>query len=66
MKKLTLILLFVLFGQTSQGWIIGLKYGSTAIAYSEWGECQKYEGESRPCTSSDIALMVSVSKLYLK
>lgn len=55
----------VIFGQTSAGWILGVQIGATGLAYSEWGECRKYEGEERQCTESDRALMISLSKLLI-
>jgi len=58
-----ILLLFIIWGMTPQGWILGARFGNTGLAYSEWGECQKFEGESRPCTEYDRNLMISISKL---
>jgi hypothetical protein len=59
-----ILLLFIVYGYLADGsWILGARFGNTGLAYSEWGECQKFEGESRPCTEYDRNLMISISKL---
>jgi len=44
-------------------WIFGIREASSAIAIDSDGQCVKYEGEVRKCSSGDYALLISIKAL---
>ena len=69
MKKLTTIfILIVLFHQFTNGsWIFGFAVPEViSIVMDSNGQCQKWDGEQKPCELGDKYLLISLKKMYEK
>lgn len=52
------------FGMLDSGyWMVGLKY--FGIAFDSNGWCTKFTGIVEQCTTDELYLMISISKLFL-